>query len=137
MQKYTIVDLNGMTEEQLKEVASQLEITKMASEKKEVIYQILDAQAEAVATQTVEQQQSNKRKERQSNSRNNRSNKEEKTDAKDEKNKPEQKDRSNSRQNKRTSKTDKGDATNQPTEIDRQAAIAIVEKAAATQSEEK
>ena len=39
MQKYTIVDLNGMTEEQLKEVASQLEITKMASEKKEVIYQ--------------------------------------------------------------------------------------------------
>ena len=97
MQKYTIVDLNGMTEEQLKEVASQLEITKMASEKKEVIYQILDAQAEAVATQTVEQQQSNKRKERQSNSRNNRSNKEEKTDAKDEKNKPEQKDRSNSR----------------------------------------
>ena len=137
MQKYTIVDLNGMTEEQLKEVASQLEITKMASEKKEVIYQILDAQAEAVATQTVEQQQSNKRKERQSNSRNNRSNKEEKTDAKDEKKKPEQKDRSNSRQNKRTSKTDKGDATNQPTEIDRQAAIAIVEKAAATQSEEK
>lgn len=137
MQKYTIVDLNGMTEEQLKEVASQLEITKMASEKKEVIYQILDAQAEAVATQTVEQQQSNKRKERQSNSRNNRSNKEEKTDAKDEKNKPEQKDRSNSRQNRRTSKTDKGDATNQPTEIDRQAAIAIVEKAAATQSEEK
>lgn len=137
MQKYTIVDLNGMTEEQLKEVASQLEITKMASEKKEVIYQILDAQAEAVATQTVEQQQSNKRKERQSNSRNNRSNKEEKTDAKDEKNKPEQKDRSNSRQNKRTSKTDKGDATNQPTDIDRQAAIAIVEKAAATQSEEK
>ena len=137
MQKYTIVDLNGMTEEQLKEVASQLEITKMASEKKEVIYQILDAQAEAVATQTVEQQQSNKRKERQSNSRNNRSNKEEKTDAKDEKNKPEQKDRSNSRQNKRTSKTDKGDATNQPTEIDRQAAIAIVEKAAATRSEEK
>ena len=137
MQKYTIVDLNGMTEDQLKEIASQLEITKMASEKKEVIYQILDAQAEAVATQTVEQQQSNKRKERQSNSRNNRSNKEEKTDAKDEKNKPEQKDRSNSRQNKRTSKTDKGDATNQPTEIDRQAAIAIVEKAAATQSEEK
>ena len=137
MQKYTIVDLNGMTEEQLKEVASQLEITKMASEKKEVIYQILDAQAEAVATQTVEQQQSNKRKERQSNSRNNRSNKEEKTDAKDEKNKPEQKERSNSRQNKRTSKTDKGDTTNQPTEIDRQAAIAIVEKAAATQSEEK
>lgn len=137
MQKYTIVDLNGMTKEQLKEVASQLEITKMASEKKEVIYQILDAQAEAVATQTVEQQQSNKRKERQSNSRNNRSNKEEKTDAKDEKNKPEQKERSNSRQNKRTSKTDKGDTTNQPTEIDRQAAIAIVEKAAATQSEEK
>ena len=71
MQKYTIVDLNGMTEEQLKEVASELEITKMASEKKEIIYQILDAQAEAVATQTVEQQQSNKRKEKQGNSRNN------------------------------------------------------------------
>ena len=137
MQKYTIVDLNGMTEEQLKEVASQLEITKMASEKKEVIYQILDAQAEAVATQTVEQQQSNKRKERQSNSRNNKANKEEKKDSKDESNKPEQKNKSNSRQNKRTAKTDKADATNQPSEIDRQEAIAIVEEAAATQSEEK
>lgn len=137
MQKYTIVDLNGMTEEQLKEVASQLEITKMASEKKEVIYQILDAQAEAVATQTVEQQQSNKRKERQSNSRNNKANKEEKKDAKDESNKPEQKNKSNSRQNKRTAKTDKADAANQPSEIDRQEAIAIVEEAAATQSEEK
>lgn len=137
MQKYTIVDLNGMTEEQLKEVASQLEITKMASEKKEVIYQILDAQAEAVATQTVEQQQSNKRKERQSNSRNNKANKEEKKDAKDESNKSEQKNKSNSRQNKRTAKTDKADATNQPSEIDRQEAIAIVEEAAATQSEEK
>lgn len=137
MQKYTIVDLNGMTEEQLKEVASQLEITKMASEKKEVIYQILDAQAEAVATQTVEQQQSNKRKERQSNSRNNKANKEEKKDAKDESNKPEQKNKSNSRQNKRTAKTDKADAANQPPEIDRQEAIAIVEEAAATQSEEK
>ena len=136
MQKYTIVDLNGMTEEQLKEVASQLEITKMASEKKEVIYQILDAQAEAVATQTVEQQ-SNKRKERQSNSRNNKANKEEKKDAKDESNKSEQKNKSNSRQNKRTAKTDKADATNQPSEIDRQEAIAIVEEAAATQSEEK
>ena len=137
MQKYTIVDLNGMTEEQLKEIASQLEITKMASEKKEVIYQILDAQAEAVATQTVEQQQSNKRKERQSNSRNNKANKEEKKDAKDESNKPEQKNKSNSRQNKRTAKTDKADAANQPSEIDRQEAIAIVEEAAATQSEEK
>ena len=135
MQKYTIVDLNGMTEEQLKEVASQLEITKMASEKKEVIYQILDAQAEAVATQTVEQQ-SNKRKERLSNSRNNRS-KEEKKDAKDDNNKPEQKKKSNSRQNKRSTKTDKQDAANQPSEIDRQEAIAIVEEAAATQSEEK
>lgn len=135
MQKYTIVDLNGMTEEQLKEVASQLEITKMASEKKEVIYQILDAQAEAVATQTVEQQ-SNKRKERQSNSRNNRS-KEEKKDAKDDNNKPEQKKKSNLRQNKRPTKTDKQDAANQPSEIDRQEAIAIVEEAAATQSEEK
>lgn len=135
MQKYTIVDLNGMTEEQLKEVASQLEITKMASEKKEVIYQILDAQAEAVATQTVEQQ-SNKRK-RQSNSRNNRSNKEEKKDAKEDNSKTEQKNRSNSRQNKRPSNADKEDATNQPTDIDRQAAIAIVEKAAAAQSEEK
>ena len=137
MQKYTIVDLNGMTEDQLKEIASQLEITKMASEKKEVIYQILDAQAEAVATQTVEQQQSNKRKERQSNSRNNKANKEEKKDAKDESNKPEQKNKSNSRQNKRTAKTDKADAANQPSEIDRQEAIAIVEEAAATQSEEK
>lgn len=137
MQKYTIVDLNGMTEEQLKEVASQLEITKMASEKKEVIYQILDAQAEAVATQTVEQQQSNKRKERQSNSRNNKANKEEKKDAKDESNKSEQKNKSNSRQNKRSAKTDKADAPNQPSEIDRQEAIAIVEEAAATQSEEK
>ena len=136
MQKYTIVDLNGMTVEQLKEVASQLEITKMASEKKEVIYQILDAQAEAVATQTVEQQQSNKRK-RQSNSRNNRSNKEEKKDAKEDNSKTEQKNRSNSRQNKRPSNADKEDATNQPTDIDRQAAIAIVEKAAAAQSEEK
>ena len=136
MQKYTIVDLNGMTEEQLKEVASQLEITKMASEKKEVIYQILDAQAEAVATQTVEQQQSNKRK-RQSNSRNNRSNKEEKKDAKEDNSKTEQKNRSNSRQNRRPSNADKEDATNQPTDIDRQAAIAIVEKAAAAQSEEK
>ena len=137
MQKYTIVDLNGMTEEQLKEVASQLEITKMASEKKEVIYQILDAQAEAVATQTVEQQQSNKRKERQSNSRNNKANKEKKKDAKDESNKSEQKNKSNARQNKRTDKTDKADAPNQPSEIDRQEAIAIVEEAAATQSEEK
>lgn len=137
MQKYTIVDLNGMTEEQLKEVASQLEITKMASEKKEVIYQILDAQAEAVATKTVEQQQSNKRKERQSNSRNNKANKEEKKDAKDESNKSEQKNKSNARQNKRTDKTDKADTTNQPSEIDRQEAIAIVEEAAATQSEEK
>ena len=137
MQKYTIVDLNGMTEDQLKEIASQLEITKMASEKKEVIYQILDAQAEAVATQTVEQQQSNKRKERQSNSRNNKANKEEKKNAKDESNKPEQKNKSNSRQNKRIAKTDKADAANQPSEIDRQEAIAIVEEAAATQSEEK
>lgn len=137
MQKYTIVDLNGMTEEQLKEVASELEITKMASEKKEIIYQILDAQAEAVATQTVEQQQSNKRKEKQGNSRNNKANKEEKKDSKDESTKPERKNQSNSRQNKRNTKSDKSSSTDQPTEIDRQEAIAIVEEAAATQSEEK
>lgn len=137
MQKYTIVDLNGMTEEQLKEVASELEITKMASEKKEIIYQILDAQAEAVATQTVEQQQSNKRKERQGNSRNNKANKEEKKDSKDESTKPERKNQSNSRQNKRNTKADKSGSADQPTEIDRQEAIAIVEEAAATQSEEK
>lgn len=137
MQKYTIVDLNGMTEEQLKEVASELEITKMASEKKEIIYQILDAQAEAVATQTVEQQQSNKRKEKQGNSRNNKANKEEKKDSKDESAKPERKNQSNSRQNKRNTKADKSGSADQPTEIDRQEAIAIVEEAAATQSEEK
>ena len=137
MQKYTIVDLNGMTEEQLKEVASELEITKMASEKKEIIYQILDAQAEAVATQTVEQQQSNKRKEKQRNSRNNKANKEEKKDSKNESTKPEQKNQSNSRQNKRNTKADKSGSADQPTEIDRQEAIAIVEEAAATQSEEK
>ena len=137
MQKYTIVDLNGMTEEQLKEVASELEITKMASEKKEIIYQILDAQAEAVATQTVEQQQSNKRKERQGNSRNNKANKEEKKDSKDESTKPERKNQSNSRQNKRNTTADKSGSADQPTEIDRQEAIAIVEEAAATQSEEK
>ena len=137
MQKYTIVDLNGMTEEQLKEVASELEITKMASEKKEIIYQILDAQAEAVATQTVEQQQSNKRKEKQGNSRNNKANKEEKKDSKDESTKPERKNQSNARQNKRNTKADKSGSVDQPTEIDRQEAIAIVEEAAATQSEEK
>ena len=137
MQKYTIVDLNGMTEEQLKEVASELEITKMASEKKEIIYQILDAQAEAVATQTVEQQQSNKRKEKQGNSRNNKANKEEKKDSNDESTKPERKKQSNSRQNKRNTKADKSGSADQPTEIDRQEAIAIVEEAAATQSEEK
>ena len=137
MQKYTIVDLNGMTEEQLKEVASELEITKMASEKKEIIYQILDAQAEAVATQTVEQQQSNKRKEKQRNSRNNKANKEEKKDSRNESTKPEQKNQSNSRQNKRNTKADKSGSADQPTEIDRQEAIAIVEEAAATQSEEK
>ena len=137
MQKYTIVDLNGMTEEQLKEVASELEITKMASEKKEIIYQILDAQAEAVATQTVEQQQSNKRKEKQGNSRNNKANKEEKKDSKDQSTKPERKNQSNSRQNKRNTKADKSGSADQPTEIDRQEAIAIVEEAAATQSEEK
>ena len=137
MQKYTIVDLNGMTEEQLKEVASELEITKMASEKKEIIYQILDAQAEAVATQTVEQQQSNKRKEKQRNSRNNKANKEEKKDSKNESTKPEQKNQSNARQNKRNTKVDKSGSADQPTEIDRQEAIAIVEEAAATQSEEK
>ena len=137
MQKYTIVDLHGMTEEQLKEVASELEITKMASEKKEIIYQILDAQAEAVATQTVEQQQSNKRKEKQGNSRNNKANKEEKKDSKDESTKPERKNQSNSRQNKRNTKADKSGSADQPTEIDRQEAIAIVEEAAATQSEEK
>ena len=137
MQKYTIVDLNGMTEEQLKEVASELEITKMASEKKEIIYQILDAQAEAVATQTVEQQQSNKRKEKQGNSRNNKANKEEKKDSKDESTKPERKNQSNSRQNKRNTKADKSGSADQPTEKDRQEAIAIVEEAAATQSEEK
>lgn len=137
MQKYTIVDLNGMTEEQLKEVASELEITKMASEKKEIIYQILDAQAEAVATQTVEQQQSNKRKEKQRNSRNNKANKEEKKDSKNESTKPEQKNQSNARQNKRNTKADKSGSADQPTEIDRQEAIAIVEEAAATQSEEK
>ena len=137
MQKYTIVDLNGMTEEQLKEVASELEITKMASEKKEIIYQILDAQAEAVATQTVEQQQSNKRKEKQGSSRNNKANKEEKKDSKDESTKPERKNQSNSRQNKRNTKADKSGSADQPTEIDRQEAIAIVEEAAATQSEEK
>ena len=132
MQKYTIVDLNGMTEEQLKEVASQLEITKMASEKKEIIYQILDAQAEAVATQTVEQQQQSKKR-KQSDSRSNRTNKEETKESKDEKERPERKSRSNSRQNKRSAK---GDTTDQPTEIDRQEAIAIVEEAAAAQSEE-
>lgn len=132
MQKYTIVDLNGMTEEQLKEIASQLEITKMASEKKEIIYQILDAQAEAVATQTVEQQQQSKKR-KQSDSRSNRTNKEETKESKDEKERPERKSRSNSRQNKRSAK---GDTTDQPTEIDRQEAIAIVEEAAAAQSEE-
>ena len=126
-----------MTEEQLKEVASELEITKMASEKKEIIYQILDAQAEAVATQTVEQQQSNKRKEKQGNSRNNKANKEEKKDSKDESTKPERKNQSNARQNKRNTKADKSGSADQPTEIDRQEAIAIVEEAAATQSEEK
>ena len=132
MQKYTIVDLNGMTEEQLKEIASQLEITKMASEKKEIIYQILDAQAEAVATQTVEQQQQSKKR-KQSDSRSNRTNKEETKESKDEKERPERKSRSNSRQNKRSAK---GDTADQPTEIDRQEAIAIVEEAAAAQSEE-
>ena len=132
MQKYTIVDLNGMTEEQLKEIASQLEIAKMASEKKEIIYQILDAQAEAVATQTVEQQQQSKKR-KQSDSRSNRTNKEETKESKDEKERPERKSRSNSRQNKRSAK---GDTTDQPTEIDRQEAIAIVEEAAAAQSEE-
>lgn len=132
MQKYTIVDLNGMTEEQLKEIASQLEITKMASEKKEIIYQILDAQAEAVATQTVEQQQQSKKR-KQSDSRSNRTNKEETKESKDEKERPERKSRANSRQNKRSAK---GDTTDQPTEIDRQEAIAIVEEAAAAQSEE-
>lgn len=132
MQKYTIVDLNGMTEEQLKEIASQLEIAKMASEKKEIIYQILDAQAEAVATQTVEQQQQSKKR-KQSDSRSNRTNKEETKESKDEKERPERKSRSNSRQNKRSAK---GDTADQPTEIDRQEAIAIVEEAAAAQSEE-
>ena len=132
MQKYTIVDLNGMTEEQLKEIASQLEITKMASEKKEIIYQILDAQAEAVATQTVEQQQQSKKR-KQSDSRSNRTNKEETKESKDEKERPERKSRANSRQNKRSAK---GDTADQPTEIDRQEAIAIVEEAAAAQSEE-
>lgn len=132
MQKYTIVDLNGMTEEQLKEIASQLEITKMASEKKEIIYQILDAQAEAVATQTVEQQQQSKKR-KQSDSRSNRTNKEETKESKDEKERPERKSRANSRQNKRSAK---GDTADQPTEIDRQKAIAIVEEAAAAQSEE-
>lgn len=132
MQKYTIVDLNGMTEEQLKEIASQLEITKTASEKKEIIYQILDAQAEAVATQTVEQQQQGKKR-KQSDSRSNRANKEETKESNDEKERPERKSRTNSRQNKRTAK---GDAADQPTEIDRQEAIAIVEKAAAAQSED-
>ena len=132
MQKYTIVDLNGMTEEQLKEIASQLEITKMASEKKEIIYQILDAQAEAVAMQTVEQQQQSKKR-KQSDSRSNRTNKEETKESKDEKERPERKSRSNSRQNKRSAK---GDTADQSTEIDRQEAIAIVEEAAAAQSEE-
>lgn len=132
MQKYTIVDLNGMTEEQLKEIASQLEIAKMASEKKEIIYQILDAQAEAVATQTVEQQQQSKKR-KQSDSRSNRTNKEETKESKDEKERPERKSRANSRQNKRSAK---GDTADQPTEIDRQEAIAIVEEAAAAQSEE-
>lgn len=132
MQKYTIVDLNGMTEEQLKEIASQLEIAKMASEKKEIIYQILDAQAEAVATQTVEQQQQSKKR-KQSDSRSNRTNKEETKESKDEKERPERKSRSNSRQNKRSAK---GDTADQSTEIDRQEAIAIVEEAAAAQSEE-
>lgn len=132
MQKYTIVDLNGMTEEQLKEIASQLEITKTASEKKEIIYQILDAQAEAVATQTVEQQQQGKKR-KQSDSRSNRANKEETKESNDEKERPERKSRTNSRQNKRSAK---GDAADQPTEIDRQEAIAIVEKAAAAQSED-
>lgn len=132
MQKYTIVDLNGMTEGQLKEIASQLEIAKMASEKKEIIYQILDAQAEAVATQTVEQQQQSKKR-KQSDSRSNRTNKEETKESKDEKERPERKSRSNSRQNKRSAK---GDTADQPTEIDRQEAIAIVEEAAAAQSEE-
>ena len=127
MQKYTIVDLNGMTEEQLKEIASQLEITKTASEKKEIIYQILDAQAEAVATQTVEQQQQGKKR-KQSDSRSDRANKEETKESKDEKERPERKSRTNSRQNKRPAK---GDSADQPTEIDRQEAIAIVEKAAA------
>ena len=132
MQKYTIVDLNGMTEEQLKEIASQLEIAKMASEKKEIIYQILDAQAEAVAMQTVEQQQQSKKR-KQSDSRSNRTNKEETKESKDEKERPERKSRSNSRQNKRSAK---GDTADQSTEIDRQEAIAIVEEAAAAQSEE-
>lgn len=136
MQKYTIVDLNGMTEEQLKEIASQLEITKIASEKKEVIYQILDAQAEAVATQTVEQQQQDKkRRGRQSNARNNQSSKEQKENSTDETEQSERKGKSNSRRNKRSSS--KADSSEQSSEIDRNEAIAIVEEAAAAQSDDK
>ncbi len=62
MPKYTIVDLNGKTVEQLTEIASSLSIENIPSDKREIIYKILDQQAISVAGVQVEKDK--KREER-------------------------------------------------------------------------
>lgn len=62
MPKYTIIDLNGKTVEQLTEIASSLSIENIPSDKREIIYKILDQQAISVAGVQVEKDK--KREER-------------------------------------------------------------------------
>ncbi len=62
MPKYTIIDLNGKTVDQLTEIASSLSIENIPSDKREIIYKILDQQAISVAGVQVEKDK--KREER-------------------------------------------------------------------------
>lgn len=130
MQRYTIIDLNDMTEEQLHNAASQLGITKIATDKKEIIFQILDAQAEAAATQTAEQHDKRPRNRRSANS-------DSSTDTNENSERVERKTaKSTSRRSVRNAKPDKNSETPAPsTNIEREEAIAIVEEAASVQSE--
>lgn len=120
MQKHTIVDLNGMSEEQLKEVAGSLNITKLPSDKTSIIYQILDAQAVAVASAVADQHPQEKRKRGRPKGSRTRQ-----LDAKE--------------QLAAIEPQPDKDPIEQPAEIGREEAIAIVERAASgsDQSEEK
>lgn len=71
MQKYTIVELNSKTEEQLRSIASDLGISNPSDLKRDLIYSILDAQALTIAEnyEAKAKKKEDKESERKANSR--------------------------------------------------------------------